>query len=1139
MARGARPVSQLLGAAEIAKRLDKPPPTPQQTAVIEAPLEPMLVVAGAGSGKTETMAGRVVWLVVNGLVDADQVLGLTFTRKAATELAHRINSQLRHARLEGLWTPASDDGSGAETLGGTVTVSTYHSYAGRLVREHALRLGYEGDSRLLSEAAAWQYASEVVDAYDGPMGEVTNKESTVKAAVVDFAGELAEHLRTPGEVTAYLDEVVARIDSLPAGTNRGGMPAGVKELRATLRAKAAVMPIVEEYLALKKRRDAMDFADQMALAARLARDFDDIGEIERARFKAVLLDEFQDTSEAQLELLRALFVAPGVPVPVTAVGDPNQSIYGWRGASATTLKNFPRLFPQDGVPAAESPLSTSWRNDRAILEVANAVAEPLRDDPRITVLELSPRADAGRGVVDVARVETIEDEAALVADWVAGHRKAGVARSFAVLCRKRSQFGPVIAALEHADLPYEVVGLGGLLITPEVQDVVALLHAVNDPTRGDQLMRLLTGPLCRLGPADLDGLAAWAREQQRLRLGLPAAPAEADLDDDGPGVDLGAEPGAVARPTDQAPDSAENASIVEAIDALPRPGWVSYDGKRIGPTARERLAELGATIRGLRGLTSLPLADLVGEAERALGLDIEVLTRPEYDSTESARAHLDAFADVAAGFSVSADRPTLGGFLAWLAAALKEERGLDKGYIETAADGSVQVLTVHAAKGLEWDVVAVPGLTEASFPAHAQSQSSHDGSDWVVRTPSDKAWTGGLSQAGIPFGLRGDREGLPVLDWQTAPDLKDLEDRVKAFRLDAGEYGVVEERRLAYVAFTRARKAMLLTAPIWADATTPRVTSRFLMQVVDPDAALPITVREWAPMPDPDPHGKALSPRAQDGEAHLWPGDPLRDRRAVVTEGAAAVRAALASYAAGSGAMEQPAFPVPGTALSQSDEIDLLLEERRRLAERGDVTVLMPRHLSASAVVSLAQDPVRFATALRRPMPEAPALAARRGTAFHAWVEQHFARAAMVDVLDLPGSADDDPADDAELPAMKQRFLASEWAHRTPAEIEIALETVIDGIAVRGRIDAVFARPPADGGGFTIVDWKTGAKPTGELARTRSLQLAAYRVAFARLRGLDPAMVDGAFYYAGTGETVRPELPDEQELADLLRSVPD
>jgi len=233
---------------------------------------------------------------------------------------------------------------------------------------------------------------------------------------------------------------------------------------------------------------------------------------------------------------------------------------------------------------------------------------------------------------------------------------------------------------------------------------------------------------------------------------------------------------------------------------------------------------------------------------------------------------------------------------------------------------------------------------------------------------------------------------------------------------------------------------------------------------------------------------------------------------------------------------EQGLLPIPGEELSVLEELDLLLEERRRLGARSDTTVLLPRHLSASAVVALAQDPDRFASALRRPMPEPPALAARRGTAFHAWVEQHYARAAMVDVMDLPGSADDDPGDDAELPAMKEHFLASEWAGRVPSEIEIAVETVIEGIAVRGRIDAVFPRP---GGGFTVVDWKTGAKPTGEVARVRALQLATYRVAYARLRGLDLDEVDAAFYYAGSGETVWPELPDDAVLGELLASVPD
>ena len=199
--------------------LGNPGPTAEQQAVIEAPLRPLLVVAGAGSGKTETMASRVVWLVANGHVEPDQVLGLTFTRKAATELAERIARRLRRLRHVGLWTPDVEE-DGAEVLGGTPTVSTYHSYAGRLVREHVLRLGIEPESRLLSEAAAWQFAAEVVERYDGPMDDVGFAASTVTAAVVDLAGEMAEHLLGPDDLEGFVDAFESRVLALPKGASR-------------------------------------------------------------------------------------------------------------------------------------------------------------------------------------------------------------------------------------------------------------------------------------------------------------------------------------------------------------------------------------------------------------------------------------------------------------------------------------------------------------------------------------------------------------------------------------------------------------------------------------------------------------------------------------------------------------------------------------------------------------------------------------------------------------------------------------------------------------------------------------------------------------------------------------------------------
>ncbi len=344
-----------------------------------------------------------------------------------------------------------------------------------------------------------------------------------------------------------------------------------------LRERRAIVPLLERYTELKRSRDAMDFADQMALAARLALSVSEVGRAERSRFRAVLLDEFQDTSEAQLQLLRALFVADGDPVPVTAVGDPHQSIYGWRGASSTTLDRFRSDFA-DPEPATVLHLSTSWRNDRVVLDAANVVAAPLAATTRVEVRSLAARPDAGPGHVAVARLSTLEDEAEHVVGWLGERLRRPGRRTAAVLCRKRSQFDPVVEALDRAGLAYEVVGLGGLLHTPEVADLVALLHVVQDPTRGDRLMRLLTGPSCRLGAADLDGLGAWARQRQRT------ARAEGD------------------RRADLSPDSSEEASLVEALDDLPSAAWVGEEGQRIGavaplPAARARPTPCGGCAR--------------------------------------------------------------------------------------------------------------------------------------------------------------------------------------------------------------------------------------------------------------------------------------------------------------------------------------------------------------------------------------------------------------------------------------------------------------------------------------------------------------------------------------------------------------
>jgi len=1052
-----------------------PVPTAEQAAVIGAPLGPAVVVAGAGSGKTETMSARVLWLVANELVRPDQVLGLTFTTKAAGELATRIRVRLAQLRaFLGAGGPAGDP-----ALAGEPTVATYHAYAGRLVAEHALRLGVEPSVRLLSEAMTWQLAQKVVRTYDLDVPELDNAESTVTNWVLDLAGELAEHLVEPDELRRWTDDLRTRVMAKPrrsaSGRGVAGEPyAEVRRLLERAAARVALLPLVDRYQRAKQDARAIDFGDQMEIAARVADRFPEVGRAERARYAAVLLDEYQDTGHAQLTMLRGLFGASAGGHPVTAVGDPAQAIYGWRGASANNLIRFATHFrTAAGDPAPVLPLSTSFRNDEQVLDVANALSAEIREN----VPALAPGPRGGPGVVRAALLETVADEADWLADQVAAvwredaadRRLRAGGRSVAVLCRRRSQFDLVAGALRARGVPVELVGLGGLLATPEIRDLVSTLQVVSDPTAGAALARLLTGARWRVGGRDIAALGRRARSLAARR----------------------EEAAAGTR------DVVSDASLVEALDDLGPPELYSADGYR-------RMSTLAAELAALRQRTAQPLPDLVADVERTLLLDIEVAAAPDRDRA-AGRAHLDRFAEVAADFSVDAEAPTLGAFLAYLAAAEDAERGLEAGVVDVDAD-RVQVLTVHAAKGLEWDVVAVPGLTVDVFPDLLSTR----GSGWASSAPT------------LPYPLRGDGSDLPVFDVITPRDQKGLDDARKDFVEACKERAVREERRLAYVAATRARHLLLASGYWWDTAVRPRGPSTFLTELA---AVRGVQVDQWA---DPPADG-ATNPLPPPAPVP-WPADPLGARRPLVEQGAALVRGAGEPVAdEGTLFAEEDLL-----ALGWQREAEILLAERAAAAAPGGADVPLPGHLAVTDLVTLARDPLSLARRVRRPVPTRPAPLARRGTAFHAWLEERYGGERLLDLDELPGAADEDAAPDDELALLQERFLASAWADRSPEEVEVAFETVVGGVVVRGRIDAVFADPD---GGWTVVDWKTGDPPRDGTAA--AVQLAAYRLAWAELSGTPVEQVRAAFHYVRQDRTVAPvDLLDAAGLHALVASIP-
>ncbi len=1132
-----------IGPSQLARLLRLPEPTPEQAAVISAPLGPLAVIAGAGSGKSETMAARLVWLVANGMVRPDRVLGLTFTRKAAAEFADRVRSRLerlRRAGLEGtglggtglagpglVGTGPGGADETADPFGGDPVIGTYHAYAGRLVSDNALREGLEPSMRLITPALSWQLAAQIVAAYDGPMDEVTWTPQTVTAAVLELAGDLSEHLRGAGDVTAVGLWLTAEQDALP-----GRITQIVRKIIATQRAREQLLPLVSRYAAAKAAREVLDHSDQVALAARIASRHPEVGAAERARYQVVLLDEYQDTSHAQLVLLQALF---GGGHPVTAVGDPCQSIYGWRGASAGNLRRFTADFPVvarvrpfgASAPSGPAPvlqLSTSFRNSAQVLDAAAAIQEELRyEAPDVPRLVSAPDR-SGRGMVACALLDTVLDEAEWVAAQVGGllasepgcapdgqpwppgpdRRTSGVRPSdIAVLCRKRSQFVPLRHAIEARGIPVEVVGLGGLLVVPEVQDVVATLRVLHDAGASDALARLLTGPRWRIGPRDLVALGrrarALARGEGDRRGTITQTPGHPD-----PGDQDAADALAEAI-TDL---TAETGSLVEALDDLGEPGAYS----RVGYA---RMHALAGELRRLRAHIGRPLADLTAEAERVLGLDIEVAARPGVDPV-AARADLDAFTDVADAFTgegVTGAEPTLGAFLAYLAAAQQEEFGLETGRV--GESDSVKLLTVHAAKGLQWPAVFVPGLAMGErsqvFPARPRVSTR---------------WT--ENPRLIPFGLRGDAGDLPELLGLDASSLDSFSEACVARDL-------AEERRLMYVAATRAAFWLGCSGYWWGEGGTSRLgPSPFLDEVRRSGVA---QVSAWAPAPEPD----AENPLLATVDAADWPATPAGRRYEAVREAAALVEAAAASSSAPAPEELDALSPADRDLVTAWDrDAGLLLAERAQRRGDGATQVALPARLSVSSLVSLARDPAELARQVRRPMPRAPARQARRGTAFHQWLEQRYGQQMLIDDSDLFGP---DPSTDDETPAegiaeLRSRFEHGEWADRWPQAVEVPFETLVGDRLIRGRIDAVFADAP--GGGYDVVDWKTGQPPRSEAERYAvSVQLAAYRLAWAALAGVPVAAVRAAFYYVAHDQTDRPaDLLDEAGLAALIEQIP-
>ncbi len=1045
----------------------------QQFAAITAPLEPAVVIAGAGSGKTEVMAARVVWLVATGRVEPGQVLGLTFTTKATAELANRIRDSLRRAGL--LPTrelrPVDDDEEEVEEP----TVLTYHSYAAALLTEHGLRIGHEPDTRLIADASRYQLAARAVQRHTRPVEQLSDHPPTVVQNLLALDGQLSEHLVEPERLRDHdAGERPLFVSGMETEHRKTYREKCEKAISAIDR-RAELLDLVEAYRGLKSHLGLMDFSDQISLAARLAEQCPEVGVIERDKFKVVLLDEYQDTSVAQALMLSRLFSGPATETgrghPVTAVGDPNQAIYGWRGASVSNILEFARDFPPTAGDGAAYPLTVNRRSDERILATANHLAADLYA-VRPELLPLEPKPDAAAGEVRAVVHETTDDELAWLADRVlATHAELAARtdqpcwREIGVLTRDNASAAAVFDALSDREIPVEIVGLKGLLRLPEVSEVVATLTLIQDVTANAALLTLLAGPRWAIGPRDLALLGRRARELAGSRGG-------------------GQEFANVHEQLAAAVEGADPTEIPSLSDALEDPGDLPYSAE-----AGERFGLLAAELRRLRSAIGEPLLDLVRRIVDTTGIDVELASSVS-PAAGARRENLDLFVQAVAEFQAVDGQVTLAALLAWLEAEDEFGQGLD---VATPSEAdSVKLLTVHRAKGLEWDAVFLVGVTERKFPT-SQARST-----WLT----------------VPFmmpnALRGDARDLPVLGGHTPDD-------ISAFLKAAKDHETLEELRLGYVAWTRARHELTVSAWCWAPHLKNGLgPSAYLLRTREAMAAWgaePEAWRECVAKGETSPYADA-SPDLP------W---PISHRTAEVErrrDAAERVRAAK---------LDEPDAVEDMLELDRikqwDDEIARLLDEARR-DRSPEIVVPLPPGLSATSLARLRDDPEAFARDLARPMPRQPSPAARFGTRFHAWVETRFGQQVLLDPDELPGRGDSGIDDDSDLRELIKLFEEGPFSERVPLAVEPAFALVLAGQVVRGRIDAVYA----EGEGFLLVDWKTNRAQTAD-----PLQLALYRLAWAELHDVPLDRVRAGFFYVRTGELVEPEqLPGRAELEALV-----
>ncbi|MBI3956848.1 MAG: UvrD-helicase domain-containing protein [Candidatus Kerfeldbacteria bacterium] len=677
---------------------------------------PLLIVAGAGTGKTTVITERIAWLILQKNLKPDQVLALTFTEKAAEEMVDRIDRRLPYGYVN-LW------------------ISTFHSFAERLLRQHAIDVGLDPEFRVLSETESWLLVRRNLDQFNldyyRPLGNPTK---FIQALLRHFS-RCKDEAIAPPEYLHYAESLKLNRDDDRFVKKKDEADDAVIEARRI----TEVAEAYHTYQRLLTENSALDFGDLITKLLELFHTRPNLLKKYQDQFQYVLVDEFQDTNWAQYELIK-LLAAP--KNNLTVVGDDDQSIYKFRGASVANILEFQKDFTE----TRKVVLTENYRSKQNILDLAYAFIQqnnPYRLEVQlngkrkkaghVAAAPITKKLTAirpGEGMIEVLASETEADEVRTVLERIGAIRQESKApwSDFAILVRANDHAKPFVQACERANIPYQFVARRGLFLKPVILDVIAYLRLLDNYHESTALYRVLNWPMFRVPSDDLMTLTEYARRKAL--------------------------------------------SLYQAV----------RDHRMLQSLAAETHTTLDRLLGLLEGHTQLARDKNASEVTYAVVHDTGLLKSLANNERASEMTRLlNEFFKQILTFERSADDPSVRGFVKYLTLAVESGDSGELGEApEMAGPDQLTIMTVHSAKGLEYPYVFVVNLVERRFPSTER------------RDPVE-----------IPTPLV--REILPEGDWH-----------------------LQEERRLMYVACTRARDGLFFSFATEYGGTRKKRPSVFL-----------------------------------------------------------------------------------------------------------------------------------------------------------------------------------------------------------------------------------------------------------------------------------------------------------------------